>query len=85
MAFVVGEGAVGEQLQQAQVRLVLGAAVFGYSTMLTFSGDGFPNRFGAGEFRDSYRAAFAQPHDTANVNPHVLRMLQRHDPAHARP
>ncbi len=62
--------------------LTLGAAAMAYSTMLTFSGGGFPDRFGAGEFRDSYRAAFAQPHDRANINPHVLRMLQRHDPAH---
>lgn len=62
--------------------LALGAAALGYSTMLTFSGRLFPERYGADEFRDSYRAAFAQPHDPANINPHVLRMLQRHDPAH---
>lgn len=62
----------------------LGAAAMAYSTMLTFSGSAFPDRFGAGEFRDSYRAAFGQPHDPANINPHVLRMLQRHDRAHTK-
>ncbi|MGD9689917.1 MAG: hypothetical protein AB7K52_09725 [Phycisphaerales bacterium] len=61
----------------------LGCGALALSLRLTFAGPRFPDLYGSGVYADSYRAAMGQPHDPTRVDPLVVRLLRRFDPAHA--
>lgn len=61
---------------------VLGFAVLAYSTWITFAGAKFPYRYGDGNLRASYCAAFqscADPHVAENANPRVVRLIREYE------
>jgi len=60
---------------------ILGFGVIAYSTRITFSGCGFPDRYGSGDLAPTYRAAFEWCREDAEpgkVNPRVLRLLREY-------
>jgi hypothetical protein len=61
---------------------LLGIAALVYSTRITFSGRSFPDLYGDGTIRATYRAAYREPSDPAagQVNPDALDLLLRYDP-----
>ncbi len=58
----------------------LGVAALGMTTMVTFSGEQFPESYNhGGQFQASYQAAWGQPHDPLKVMPQALQVLKRHE------
>ena len=60
---------------------VLGVAAMGYSTRLTFAGPQFPELFGDGNFRATYRLALRgeTPPDPKQIDPDALYLLRRYE------
>ncbi len=60
---------------------LLGIAALGYSTRLTFSGTQFPELFGDGNFRATYRFALRgeAPSDPKQIDPDALYLLHRYE------
>ena len=62
---------------------LLGGAAMAFSIRITLSGDNFPSAYGAGQYSNSYRAAFDQPINMASefgIIPEVVEVLRRYDP-----
>jgi len=59
---------------------ILGFGAMAYSTRITFAGAEFPYRYGDGNLRPTYCAAFGRCREAdsqpAKVDPKVLRLLQ---------
>jgi hypothetical protein len=58
---------------------ILGLVAIAYSTRITFAGSTFPDRYGAGDLRPTYCAAFQScwdSYDTRKVDTKILRILQ---------
>lgn len=60
------------------VYCVLGVAAFIYSTRLTYSGPRFPDLFGDGKLRGTYKVAF-QGEKRSDVDADALYLLRRYD------
>jgi hypothetical protein len=61
---------------------VLGVAALAYSTRITFSGASFPDIYGDGTMRATYREAYGESAGTGSsqVNPEALELLLRYEP-----
>jgi hypothetical protein len=65
---------------------VLGIAALGYSTRLTFAGNRFPDLYGDGTLRATYRLVLLgePPRNPDNISPDALYLLHRYDSHRAR-
>jgi hypothetical protein len=61
---------------------LLGCVALGYSTRITFAGSEFPQRFGDGNFRPTYRLALLgeKPERSAQIDADALYILRRFEP-----
>jgi hypothetical protein len=57
---------------------LMGMVALGYSTRLTYAGSRFPDIYGDGNFRGTYKVAFLGEKRT-DVNPQALYLLRRYD------
>ncbi len=66
----------------AAVFCAVGLVALGYSVVLTYSGNAFPERYAGGELASTYRVAWGvpRPGDEATVAPKELAALRRYDP-----
>ena len=60
---------------------LLGMVALGYSTRLTFAGPRFPDLYGDGTLRATYRNAFLgeSPKNAADISPDALYLLRRYE------
>lgn len=65
---------------------VLGIAALAYSTRLTFAGSRFPDLYGDGSLRATYRLVLLgePPRNADHISPDALYLLHRYDPRLAR-
>jgi hypothetical protein len=65
---------------------LLGIAALAYSTRLTFAGPRFPDLYGDGNFRATYKLALLneQPTHPTDIDPDALYLLRRYDPRAAK-
>jgi hypothetical protein len=65
---------------------VLGIVALGYSTRLTFAGSRFPELYGDGSLRATYRLVILgeQPKNTDDISQEALYLLHRYDRSLAR-
>ena len=65
---------------------LLGVAALAYSTRLTFAGDRFPDLYGDGKLRATYRLAWFDeaPRSGTTIDPDALYLLRRFEPRAAR-
>lgn len=65
---------------------LLGILALAYSTRITFAGSRFPDVYGDGNFRPTYKLALLgeQPKKTEQIDPDALYLLRRFDPRAAK-